>query len=152
VDIDIAGRITPQWEVFGSYAWIPVAKVDVGSVPGANGGPSTSISGEAQGSRPSLTPRHSGTIWSTYQFSDQFRIGAGINFRSEQTPNRNPAGIVAPSWTTGDLLFEYTPTPQLGFKLNVLNVTNKYYADSLYTGHYMQGAPRTVNLTVTTRF
>ena len=151
VDIDIAGRITPQWEVFGSYAWIPVAKVDVGSIPGTDGN-STSISGERQGDRPSLTPRHSGTIWNTYQVNEQFRMGAGINFRSAQTPNRNPAGIVAPTWTTGDLLLEYTPTPQLGFKLNVLNVTNKFYADSLYTGHYMQGAPRTINLTMTTRF
>ncbi|HSW03497.1 TonB-dependent receptor, partial [Aquabacterium sp.] len=151
VDIDIAGRITPQWEVFGSYAWIPVAKIDVGSVPLADG-TTTSISGERQGDRPSLTPRHSGTVWTTYQFGEQFRVGAGINARSSQTPNRNPAGIVAPSWVTGDLLFEYTPTQQLGFRLNVQNVTNKMYADSLYTGHYIQGAPRTVQLTMTTRF
>ncbi|WP_395703705.1 TonB-dependent receptor [Aquabacterium sp.] len=151
IDLDVAGRITPQWEIYGSYAWIPVARVDVGSVPNASGGTS-SISGEAEGSRPSLTPRHSGTIWNTYQVTEQFRVGAGLNFRSAQTPNRNPVGIVAPSWITGDLLFEYTPTQQLGFKLNVLNVTNKFYADSLYTGHYIQGAPRTINLTVTTRF
>ncbi|MBI3369884.1 MAG: TonB-dependent siderophore receptor [Burkholderiales bacterium] len=146
VDIDIAGRITPQWEVFGSYAWIPVARIDAGNADG------TTLTGELVGQRPSLTPRHSGTIWSTYQIGELYRVGAGLNARSSQTPNRNPAGIVAPSWVTADLLFEYTPTNQLALKLNVLNLTNKMYADSLYTAHYIQGAPRTLQLTVSTKF
>ena len=28
VDIDLAGRITPQWEAYLSYEWIPIAKID----------------------------------------------------------------------------------------------------------------------------
>ncbi len=35
-------------------------------------------------------------------------LGGGLNARSSQTPNRNPAGIVAPRYVTGDLLAEYT--------------------------------------------
>jgi catecholate siderophore receptor len=146
VEIDIAGRITPQWEVFGSYAWTPVAKIDIGapgSVPGV---------GEGAGTRSSLTPRHSGTIWSTYQVTPQIRLGGGLNARSSQTPNRNPAGIVAPKFVTADLLAEYTVGPALAFKLNLTNLANKLYADSIYTGHYVQGAPRTVQLTMATRF
>ena len=27
-EIDLAGRITPAWEVFVSYAWIPIAEID----------------------------------------------------------------------------------------------------------------------------
>jgi catecholate siderophore receptor len=99
-----------------------------------------------------MTPRHSGTIWSTYQLSPQWRFGGGLNAKSAQTPNRNPAGILAPRYITGDLLAEYTPTDQIAVKLNVLNVTNKHYAESLYTGHYIQGAPRTLQVTLTTRF
>lgn len=34
VELDIAGRITPAWEVYGSYAWIPVAKIDQGNADG----------------------------------------------------------------------------------------------------------------------
>ncbi len=146
IDMDIAGRITPQWEVFGSYAWIPVAKIDVGNT---DGGTQT---GERVGDRPSLTPRHSGTVWTTYQFTPALRLGAGLNARSSQTPNRNPPGIVAPSWVTGDLLAEYTFSDAISLKVNVLNVSNKYYADSLYTGHYIQGAPRSIQATLTTRF
>jgi len=75
-----------------------------------------------------------------------------LNARSSQTPNRNPAGIVAPKYVTGDLLAEYTLNEQVGFKLNVNNVTNKLYADALYTGHYIPGAGRSVQLTMTARF
>jgi catecholate siderophore receptor len=146
MEFDLAGRITPAWEVFGSYAWIPAAKIDV-VAPGT-----TTLSGELQGQRPSMTPRHSGTIWTTYQLTPSFRFGGGLNARSSQTPNRNPAGIVAPKWVTGDLLAEYTVSEQIGFKLNVTNVTNKFYADSLYTGHYVPGAGRAVQLTMTARF
>ena len=146
LELDIAGRITPAWKVFASYAWTPVAKIDIGA-PGSVAGV-----GEGAGTRSSLTPRHSGTFWTTYQITQGLRVGGGLNARSSQTPNRNPAGIAAPSFVTGDLLAEYTLNESVGFKLNVNNVTNKLYADALYTGHYIPGAPRTIQVTMTARF
>ncbi|HKX40553.1 MAG TPA: TonB-dependent siderophore receptor [Burkholderiaceae bacterium] len=147
LEIDLAGRITPAWEVYGSYAWIPSAKIDEGAPDGT-----TLTQGERVGDRPSLTPRHSGTIWTTYQLTPQWRLGGGLNARSSQTPNRNPVGIVAPHYVTGDLLAEYTYSEAVSFKLNINNVTNKLYADALYTGHYIPGAGRMVYLTMTGRF
>jgi len=144
-ELDIAGRITSAWEVYASYAWIPSAKIDKAA-------PNGTLTGEQVGDRPSLTPRHSGTIFTTYQLTPAIRLGAGLNARSSQTPNRNPPGIVAPSFVTGDLLAEYTVSQQVAFKLNVLNVTDKLYADSLYTGHYIAGQPRTVYASMTLRF
>jgi catecholate siderophore receptor len=146
LEFDLAGRITPLWEVFGSYAWTPVAKIDIGA-PGSVDGV-----GEGAGTRSSMTPRHSGTIWTTYQITQAFRFGGGLNARSSQTPNRNPAGIVAPKFVTGDLLAEYTLSDAIAFKLNANNVTNKLYADALYTGHYIPGAGRSIQLTMTARF
>ena len=146
MELELAGRITPAWEVFGSYAWIPSAKIDK-VAPGT-----TTISGELEGQRPSLTPRHSGTIWTTYQLTKAFRLGGGLNARSSQTPNRNPAGIVAPSFVTGDLMAEVALNEAVIFKLNATNITDKLYADSLYTGHYVPGAGRAVQLTMTARF
>jgi catecholate siderophore receptor len=146
LEFDLAGRITPAWEIYGSYAWTPVARIDVGA-PGSVDGV-----GEGAGTRSSLTPRHSGSIWTTYQITKAFRIGGGLNARASQTPNRNPAGIVAPHFVTADALAEVALNEQVMFKLNVTNLTNKYYADSLYTGHYIPGAPRLVQLTMTARF
>lgn len=145
LELDVAGRLAPGWDIFASYAWIPSARVDrVGS-----GG---TLTGELEGQRPALTPRRGGTVWTTYQVSQTLRLGAGINARSDQTPNRNPAGIVAPSWVTGDLMAEYSFNEQTSLRLNVLNVTDKLYADALYSGHYVAGAPRAVQATLTTRF
>ena len=79
------------------------------------------------------------------------RLGGGLNARSSQTPNRNP-GFAAPKFITADLLAEYTLDQAVSFKFNLTNITNKLYADSLYTGHYVAGAPRTAQLTLTTKF
>lgn len=141
LDMDIAGRITPEWEIFASYMWLPVANIDKG-VAGSEG----------QGTRPSLTPEHSGTVWTTYQVTPKLRVGGGLNMRSSQTPIRNP-GWAVPSFVTGDLMAEYAVVPnQLLVKFNLSNVTNKLYADALYSGHYIPGAGRLMQLTASYKF
>ncbi len=144
VEVDIAGRITPKWEIYGSYAFIPDAEVDkASSVLG------TTLTGETVGQRPGLTPRHSGTVWSTYQVTQKWRLGAGLNARSADTPQQS--SIVAPRFITGDLMAEYDAGP-VAFKANLSNVTNKLYADTLYRGHYIAGKPRTLQLTTAVKF
>jgi catecholate siderophore receptor len=145
-EVDVTGKLTKEWEIYGSYAFTPIAKIDIGA-PG-----STSINGvgEGAGARSSLTPKHSGTVWITYQVTPQFRVGGGLNVRSEQTPNRNP-GWAAPSFVTADLMAEYT-LDRYTLKANVSNVTNKLYADALYTGHYIPGAGRVFQLTGSIKF
>ena len=143
LDFDVVGRITPQWEVFGNFTWMPVAKIDKSGATG----------GEMQGQRPSLTPRYSGSIWTAYQVLPQLRLGAGANARSGQTPNRNPVGIVAPKFVTADVMAEYAVVPeQLLLKLYVSNVANKTYADQLYTSFYVPGTGRVTSLTGTYKF
>lgn len=141
LDVDLVGRITPEWEVFGNFTWMPVATIDIGA-QGAEG----------QGTRPSLTPQYSGSLWTTYQFTPQLRLGAGLNGRSSQQPNRNP-GFYAPKFVTADIMAEYAVLPdQLIFKLNVNNVANKRYADQLYTSFYVPGTGRITSLTGTYKF
>ncbi|PIT72918.1 TonB-dependent siderophore receptor [Limnohabitans sp. B9-3] len=140
LEADITGRLSPRWDVFGSFMWMPVAKIDVGG-QGA----------EAAGARPSLTPRVSATLWNTYQINGQWRVGAGLNHRGAQTPNRNP-GWEAPAFTTADVMAEYRVDEKLTFKGNVSNLTNKLYADQLYSGHYVPGAGRLVQVTGSYKF
>ena len=144
VEVDLAGRLTPGWEVYGSYAFIPEAEIDASS--GAAGT-------EAVGSRPGLTPRHTGTLWTTYQLDTNWRIGGGLNVRSSDRPVGLAAGsqIVAPKYVTGDLMAEYT-RGDISYKLYIANVTDEYYADYLYRGHYIPGKPRSVQVTAVYRF
>lgn len=145
-EIDVTGRLTPRWEIFGSYAWMPIANVDKAAS-------TTTTVGNRVGDRPGLTPRHSGTVWNTYQITPQWRVGAGVNFRSRQAP----ADVTAPAWeapgfVTADALVEYLINTQFTLKANVTNVTNKLYAESLYRGHYVPGAGRLVQLTLVASF
>ena len=143
VEMDMTGRLTDRWEVYVSYVWQPIAKIDTAAP--------TALAGEREGERPWLTPKHSGTVWTTYQITPQLRLGGGINFLSSQTPNRNP-GWAAPGYATVDLMAEYTINEQFTLKANLANVGNKLYADALYTGHYVPGAGRNLQVTLTAKF
>ncbi len=145
LEMDFTGRITPRWEAYGSFMWIPDARIDE-----AYKSP-TGSDNERTGARPSLTPRISATLWNTYQINGQWRVGAGLNHRGAQTPNRNP-GWEAPAFTTTDVMAEYRVDEQLTFKGNVSNLTNKLYADQLYSGHYVPGAGRLVQVTGSYKF
>lgn len=141
VELDVTGQITAKWKIFASYMWMPIAEIDV----------SSATRFEKQGDRPSLTPRHSGAIWTTYQLDPQWRIGSGLNFRSEQTPGRNP-GWETPGFGILEAMAEYKFDQTLTLKANVSNLTNKLYADQLYSGHYVPGPGRIYQLTTSMKF
>jgi len=140
-ETDVIGKITPRWEIYGSYTWIWDAEIDKGA-EGAEG----------QGRRPSLIPKHQGTLWSSYQVTEKLRIGAGANGRTKMTPNRNP-GWYSDGYVTYDAMAEYEVLPErLTLKANLINLSNKLYADSLYSGHYIPGFGRTYYLTASIKF
>ena len=103
--------------------------------------------------RPILYQNAGGTSVVTYQLTPQLRLGAGVNFRSKQAP----ADVTAPAWqapgyATVDLLAEYAFSERWLLKASITNLTDKYYAGSLYRGHYVPGAGRLALLTLTARF
>jgi catecholate siderophore receptor len=145
-ELDLAGKLTPAWEVYVSYVWMPIAKVDVAAST------ATTV-GNRVGDRPGLSPRHSGTAWTTYQINPKLRVGGGLNFRGKQAP----ADVTAPAWEapsyiTGDVMAEYVFNDQYKVKANINNVGNKLYADALYRGHYIPGAGRIYQLSLTVNF
>ena len=149
-EIDVAGRLTPRWEVFGSFAWMPDAKVTKAAPCPVTGQCSQAAPGEQVGDRPALIPQYSGTLWNTYQINSQWRVGGGLTFRGKQKPLRSEFEV--PAFVVGDLMAEYIHSDALTFKLNVSNVTNKLYADMLYPAHYVPGAGRLTQLTASYRF
>jgi len=137
-ELDFAGRLTKQWELYASYAYTWKAVID------------ESVTAEEVGTNPGLTPRHSGSIWTTYQVTPKVRLGAGVNGMSRQSPVGNNS-VYAPGYVIGEVMAEYK-LEQVAFKLNVANVTDKTYGDQLYRGHYIMGDPRTVRLSITADF
>ncbi len=146
VELDLSGRIASAWELYLSYMWMPIARVDVAAS-------TVTTVGNRVGDRPGLSPKHSGSVWATYQWNAKLRTGAGLNFRSQQAP----ADVTAPAWNapsyaTLDLMAEYKIDERFTLRGNLTNATNKLYADSLYRGHYIPGAGRLLQVNLTAAF
>ena len=143
MELNLAGRLSPQWEVFYNHTWIPSARIDESNISTGNA--------QRMGDRPALTPQHSASLWTSYLLSSQWRVGGGLNHRGEQSPEGN-RNVVAPAFTTLDVMAEYSFSDATTLKLNINNLTDKRYADTLYRGFYGPGAPRTVQVSLKTLF
>lgn len=147
LEFNAAGRLTPGWELWANLTWIPEARIDRSNVVlAASGGGS-----QVQGDRPGLTPKLSGSVWTTWQLNPTWRVGAGLNYRGEQQPDGQRT-ITAEAFTTVDAMVEARVSEGTTLQLNVKNLTDELYADSLYRGFYAPGAPRSVQLTLRSRF
>ena len=149
-ELDFTGKLTPQLEVYGSLMVIPDAQVDAAAPCSKGSTCSQNTPGERVGDRPALTPLYSGTVWANYAINSKWRLGAGLNFRGNQTPTRSEFKV--PAFITADLMAEFKANDYLTWKLNVSNLNNHLYADQLYPGHYVAGAGRLVQLSASIRF
>ena len=147
MEFNLAGRITPAWEVFWNHTWIPSAKIDQSNVRLSASGTGAQV----QGDRPALTPRHSGSVWTTYRINPQWRLGVGANYRSSQNPEGQRT-YRAKGFATFDAMAEYSISETVSLRLNVTNLANRLYADTLYRGFYQPGAARRVDLTLKVMF
>jgi catecholate siderophore receptor len=147
MEFNLAGRIDTRWDIFFNHTWIPDAEIDESNVaPNAAG-----TGAQVKGDRPALTPRHSGSLWTTYRVLPKLRLGVGMAYRSAQNPE-GARHATARGFATFDAMAEYTFDDNWSAKLNVTNVADKLYADALYRGFYTPGAPRRVELTVKAMF
>lgn len=147
LELEVVGRLTPQWEVYLSYAYIPEAKIDkIGSAQ-AN----------VVGSPVGLVPKNSGAMWVSYQATPKFRVAGGIRGASENRPLQGNTGAASttayvPGYVVGDAMMEYKFTPDVFAQFNVTNITNKLYGDQLYPGFVIAGLQRTYQATIGVRF
>lgn len=147
VELSAAGRITPDWELFYNHTWIPSARIDQSNQALAANGTGAQV----QGDRPALTPKHSLSAWTTYRVDSNWRVGLGLTYRGEQSPEGQRT-VLASSFTVWDGMVEYLVNDDTTIKLNISNITDQLYADALYRGFYTPGAPRKVMLSVKTVF
>lgn len=147
VELDVVGRITPKWELYASYTYIPTATIDaLGSAQAAS-----------VGSRVGLTPKHSGALWASYQATAKFRVAAGIHGASENRPLSGTTGAASttakvPGYAVIDSMVEYQFTPDVYLQLNVNNLTNKAYGDQLYPAFTILGPKRQLLATIGVRY
>ena len=159
LEFEVAGRITPQWDVFAGVGFLKAVIDKSGS----------NLAGIAEvGLNPGLSPSRQATLFTTYRISDKWRIGGGFTAVSENKPANSvtinvtdPVTRVvtaidnpqrAPGYVKADALVEYKINQNNTLKLNVDNLFDKVYYNTLYRGFAAPGDERSVRLTLTAKF
>jgi catecholate siderophore receptor len=144
-ELGAQGHITDNWEIVAGYTYLDGSAVGLAGVG-------------VKGPIPN-TAHNQGNLWTTYDFDDGFKIGAGLNYVGERAAGTDnltvPGSIVvahAPGYTTFDAMVSYRVNDNLSFQLNGYNLTDKfYYAYSYFTrpgeNHVVPGPGRTFLLT-----
>jgi catecholate siderophore receptor len=137
--VGVAGRITPEWQVFGGYAYL-------------NGRIIEGIGTGTTGMVPLNTPKDSGSIWTTYTIKETYQIGGGAFYTGQRYAN-NTNTVTVPEYTRFDLTAAYIQ-PKYDIRLNVYNVFNVMFYDALAAsdgGRAVPGSGTTGMLTLNYR-
>jgi catecholate siderophore receptor len=131
--VGAAGRITPEWQVFGGYAYLNARIIQgITNIGGV---------GNTTGNVPLNTPKDSGNIWTTYTIKDTYEIGGGMFYVGQRYAN-NQNTVQVPEYFRFDATAAYkAPTWEL--RANVFNVFNTMYYDSLMASDGGRAVPGT---------
>jgi len=144
-EIEGAGRVTRQWQVFLGYAYLDgeVTKAPPGGFP-IEGAPLQNV------------PKHSFHLWSTYDLPYRFQVGGGINYVSERVARNTPVPFannsIVDGYVTVDAMVKYGLTENVDIQLNAINLFDEFYIDQPHPNHYIPGAGRTFLLTTEFKF
>lgn len=144
LEFEIAGRLTPQWDVFAGVGFLRAVIDQSGS----------NAAGQAEvGQNPGLSPSRQANLFTTYRINDQWRIGGGFTAVSQNKPANSVTTLNrAPGYVKADALVEYRISEGNTLKLNIDNLFDKVYYNTLYRGFAAPGDARSVRLTLTSKF
>ncbi|MBD3732824.1 MAG: TonB-dependent receptor [Sphingopyxis sp.] len=140
VAIGVTGNLTPEWAIFANYTYLDSkVKQSVSDFcltsPGATGcSNSVAIPDPQAGDRLIQTPKHSGSLFTTYAFPFGLQIGYGLTYQGRFATNQRNL-LQRTQFMVDDYLIHrafvsYDFNNGLVAQLNVTNLTNEDY----YTG------------------
>ncbi|WP_236193407.1 TonB-dependent siderophore receptor [Pseudomonas faucium] len=147
IDLEIAGALTPNWNVYGGYTYLHFRRVD-----------SDGRSDPSHLFKASTTYRLSGAL-------DRLTVGAGVkaqtNIRAISSPAGQPvngvsAGATDVNWSgyaIWNAMAKYQVTDETAVSVNVDNLFDKhYYTQYGFYAGAIYGDPRSVSVGVSTAF
>ena len=145
--VQINGYLTRRWELFAGYAYldseVTASKVFPNSV----------------GAQLANVPKNTFTLWSTYDLPWHLSVGAGADFVDSRTasstvPLDPDTGRVkqVPGYWAFNAMAKYPLTERIGLRLNVYNLTDKYYYDQIHPAHIVPGPARSAALGLDFKF
>jgi catecholate siderophore receptor len=153
-ELGAVGQLTENWQVSAGVATMDT-KIKSGSVR-ENANASTTATGVATRWSPDLTA----TLWTSYSLG-KWTFGGGARYMSEQKRIVDPTIDLStqnmpsiPSYAVYDAMISYKVDKNVTLRLNVYNLTDKFYINTLNNnGNRMTlGLPRSATLTAQFQF
>jgi catecholate siderophore receptor len=140
VELGLGGRVTPQWNLMGGYAYQD-AKLTAA--------PSKAV---PAGTTVAQVPTHSLSLWNRYDFSPALGAGLGVVYRDAIYTSTSNA-VTLPAFTRVDAALYYAISKQYKLQLNVENLFDKrYYAFANSDSNITPGSPRALKVTLNAKF
>lgn len=141
-EVSGAGTILPRWNIFAGYTFLDSEVVE--SLDVVTGIP-------VEGKEIPNVARHTATLWTTWDITDQWRVGGGAFYSSRRFAN-NINTIEVPWYARGDVTVAYRPVKSFELRANIINVSDERYTDGVHPSHAIPGTARTYLLTGTWSF
>jgi len=141
-EVSGAGTILPRWNIFAGYTFLDTEVVE--SLDVVTGIP-------VEGKEIPNVARHTATLWTTWDITDQWQVGGGAFYSSRRFAN-NINTIEVPWYARGDVTVAYRPVKSFELRANIINVSDERYTDGVHPSHAIPGTARTYLLTGTWSF
>lgn len=167
IELGIAGNLTDRWKVFGGLLWLDSERKSSAAfnleacedrngdfgVPNDAACPGVTTNGDEL----AFTPNFSATLWMTYDVTDEFTVGGGVQYVGDSWLGRpddafrvikNGVPGKLPDYFLVNLMASYDLTDNVDLQFNIDNVLDEDYAVSTnWPGtRATLGAPRTYRL------
>ncbi|MCK0154489.1 TonB-dependent siderophore receptor [Alcanivorax sp. S6407] len=129
-EAEISGELLPGWQLSGGYTFLDIEK-------------------DRQGNEQrTYTPREIIRLTTSYRPSglEKLKVGARVSWQDSIYRGTAPAKRTQEAYTLVDLMAGYDWTKQFSTTLNVNNVSDEKYLNSLYVGQAFYGAPRSASI------
>ena len=136
-EVSGAGTILPRWNVFAGYTFLDSEVVE--SLDVVTGIP-------VKGKEIPNVARHTATLWTTWDITDQWQVGGGAFYSSSRFAN-NINTLEVPWYARGDVTVAYRPIKTFELRANIINVSDERYTDGVHPSHAIPGTARTYLLT-----
>jgi catecholate siderophore receptor len=134
LELSVAGKLTPSWQLIGGYAWQDARLTRSQSA--------TALAG----ARLAQVPAHSLSMWHRIETSPALGLGLGLVTRSAVFASTSNT-VTLPGFARIDAALFYKVNQRLRLQLNVENLLNRRYAASAHSNdNITPGAPRNLRL------
>jgi catecholate siderophore receptor len=148
IELGAAGMLSNVWQISTGIAFLDT---EINATTRAN-------TATQQGSSLAWSPKVSFTSWTTYKLPMGFTVGGGARYQRSVVRNSNnniSTNLPSiPSYWVYDAMAAYEVTKNVSLQLNVYNLADKDYIQSMNNGgsRYVLGAPRSATLTANVKF